>query len=124
MTTWIEDCLYTLTWPQFLALLTLYAALMACAVYQVIRRLDRPSPPQPPGGGGLPDEPVPYWPADTLDALATAVTCPLCTPGGHGTCHCTADCGHPACTYDHTSMATLTAADMRWLRSQSIKGEK
>ena len=45
----------------------------------------------------LSSEPVPYWPAATIDALATMITCPAC-PGRGGQCTCSGPCGDLACT--------------------------
>ena len=48
-------------------------------------------------GAELSSEPVPYWPAATIDALATMITCPAC-PGRRGQCTCSGPCGDLACT--------------------------
>ena len=45
----------------------------------------------------LSSKPVPYWPAATIDALATMITCPAC-PGRRGQCTCSGPCGDLACT--------------------------
>lgn len=41
--------------------------------------------------------PVPYWPAEHLEALVTAITCGRCRPLGYGPCWCRTDCGHGFC---------------------------
>jgi len=55
-----------------------------------------------------PVRPVPYWPAE-------ANPCTWCQVRPEGMCTCTSMCGHVNCVGDHTSLATLTAADMRLL---------
>ena len=47
-------------------------------------------------------------------------SCTWCQVRPQGLCTCTSVCGHKRCIGDHTSLATLTAADMRlldkWIR--------
>jgi hypothetical protein len=62
------------------------------------------------------DEPVPYWPAGN--------PCTWCKPSPAGICTCTSVCGHVNCVGDHTSMATLTAADMRLLHKWIREGQE
>lgn len=62
------------------------------------------------------DEPVPYWPA--------AAPCTWCQPVPAGMCTCTSVCGHEKCIGDHTSMAVLTAADMRMLHKWIKEGHE
>jgi hypothetical protein len=69
--------------------------------------------PRHPGGA---DEPVPYWPATN--------PCTWCKPSPEGICTCTGKCGHVRCVGDHTSMATLTAKDMRLLHKWIREGHK
>lgn len=72
--------------------------------------------------GKLAGEHAPDRFGDPATALADAVTCTLCRPGGRGFCTCTTVCvGVPQCVGDYTSMATLTVKDVRWLRKQGIK---
>lgn len=65
----------------------------------------------------LSTEPVPHWPSGGRD-------CTWCQVRPDGMCTCTSVCGHVNCVGDYTSMATLTAQDVRWLREQTIRGHE
>ena len=62
------------------------------------------------------DDPVPYWPAPNL--------CTYCKPAPEGNCICAGKCGHVRCVGDHTSLATLTAQDMRMLQQWLREGHE
>ena len=62
------------------------------------------------------DAPVPYWPASN--------PCTWCKPVPAGDCTCAGKCGHVRCVGDWTSMATLTAADMRLLHKWIREGQE
>jgi hypothetical protein len=50
--------------------------------------------------------------------------CTWCQPVPGGMCTCTSVCGHIRCIGDHTSMAVLTAADMRMLHKWIKEGRE
>jgi hypothetical protein len=58
------------------------------------------------------DQPVPYWPADPIDALAEAVSCRWCRPQPKGRCTCGVWCGHQGCP-------RFTRADLDYLDNGS-----
>jgi hypothetical protein len=55
---------------------------------------------------------------------ASSNPCTWCKPSPEGMCTCTGECGHVRCVGDYTSLATLTAKDMRLLHKWIREGHK
>jgi hypothetical protein len=43
------------------------------------------------------EQPVPYWPADPVNAAVDAFNCTWCRPRPQGRCSCSGRCGHIRC---------------------------
>ena len=67
----------------------------------------------------LDDTPVPYWPADDLEALIPIVMCPRCRDAPRpGSCSCWGACGHPACLFAHVDLTPPSEAEERFFNGK------
>ena len=111
----IEVWMITIAFWAIIACLVLgaiaWAASACCWIWIAWRERETSKEPE----DELSSEPVPYWPAATIDALATMITCPAC-PGRRGQCTCSGPCGDLACT------GGFDPADLEFMERLWLKG--
>lgn len=63
------------------------------------------------------DLPVPYWPADPVDAQVDSWNCTWCRPKPDGRCTCSGKCGHIRCV---APRSLFTTADQEILEGKRL----